>query len=126
MSAVSTIHRPPMFAKVVPTVFGYIPPITEPQGQHWRQPDLTDLDISGSTVNLTQRQFDALSEYSTTTPTGVYPGKCWKAQGMAWPQNQHGTLGFPKATGIWYLRWFGEAEDPKLCTNNQRIINITT
>jgi hypothetical protein len=113
------IYPCPHGATVIPTRES-IPPITDPMGRHWQQPDLTSLDISGDTVELTQREFDALMEYSTTLPSGVYPGKCWKAEGMDWPKGG----GFPKATGIWYLRWFGECDDPKKCSNNQRVIRF--
>ena len=29
---------------------------------------------------ISQADFDALPEYTATKPTGVYAGKCWKAQ----------------------------------------------
>ena len=117
------IYPCPFGATVVKTR-DTIPPITDPLGKHWKQPDLTHLDISGDTVELTQKEFDALPEYSTTLPSGVYPGKCWKAEGMEWPQNRHGALGYPKPTGIWYLRWFGECDDPRKCSNNSRTIKF--
>ena len=30
---------------------------------------------------ISKADFDALPEYSTSKPTGVYDGKCWKAKG---------------------------------------------
>lgn len=47
--------------------------------------------------SMKQRTFDKLAEYSTTIPTGVWPGKMWKAQ----LNNEEGEF-------RWYLRWFDE------------------
>lgn len=89
-----------------------IPPITNPLGKHWRQPDLTKLDVKGTYALLTQSEFDALAEYSTSTPTGVYPGKAWKSQGY---------------DGKWWLRWFGESsKGPDFCSNNSRPIVVVS
>jgi hypothetical protein len=121
-TAARSIYRAPMFAAVIPTC-AFIPPITDPQGRSWRQPDMATVEFDDTHVLLTQAQFDGLPEYSTTTPTGVYVGKCWKAQELIWP-DRHG--GFPKATGKWFLRWFGESEiGPGYCSNHQREIIIT-
>lgn len=114
----SAIYRPPLGAAVLPTCTT-IPPITDPMGKHWRQPDLTKLDIGAERVHLTQQEFDGLLEYSTSMPSGVYPGKCWKAEELV--MDSRGRL---KTTGNWFLRWFGESDDPRLCTNNQRIITF--
>lgn len=110
----------PYPAVAIPTCV-FIPPITDPLGRNWDQPDMTDVTFDDTHVMLTQKQFDGLAEYSTTTPSGVYPGKCWKAQGLDWPK-EHG--GFPKPNGKWYLRWFGLCEDPNKCSNNGREIII--
>jgi hypothetical protein len=87
-----------------------IPPITDPLGRYWRQPDMTDVQMDATHALLTQAQFEGLSEYSATVPTGVYPGKAWRAN----------------IEGVWHLRWYGEHADPaqrdKLCTNNWREI----
>lgn len=113
---------PAPHAAVVFTTGTFIPPITDPLGKHWRQPDMTAVDFDDTHVLLTQAQFDGLAEYSTTNPTGVYPGKCWKAQELTWPE-PHGS--FPKATGKWFLRWFGESTiGPGFCSNNHREIII--
>lgn len=108
-----------MFAAVLATAEA-IPPITEPMGRSWRQPDMTQVEITSEHARLTKAQFDALPEYSTSYPSGVYPGKCWKAQkaedlgGGRW-----------RWTDTWLLRWFGECEDPTKCSNHQREIIIT-
>lgn len=110
-------HPAPMLA-VVLTTCQFIPPITDPMGRSWRQPNMMDVEFDDTHALLTKAQFDGLAEYSTTTPTGVYPGKCWKVAGR-----ERTTTGF-RLTGIWYLRWFGYCEDPNMCSNNQREIII--
>lgn len=109
----------PMFA-VVHATRETIPPITDTMGRSWRQPDFTELDVSGETVELTQKEFDTLHDYSTSWPTGVYPGKCWKAQ--AWEAREKEGVRYRHWTGTWFLRWFGECDDPTKCSNNQRTI----
>jgi hypothetical protein len=65
-------------------------------------------------VEMTQRDVDRLDEYSTSVPTGVYLGKCWKAV-------------FPD--GVW-LRWYGwpskEAKAGMASINSRRIKIVTT
>jgi hypothetical protein len=100
----------------------FIPPITDPLGRSWRQPDLTDVTMDDTHVMLTKRQFDELADYSTTWPTGVYPGKCWKAR-MA-EDRIVGGQAFMAWSNVWMLRWFGECADPTMCSNNQREIII--
>lgn len=85
-----------------------IPIMTDPQGQYWEQPNLADILIDDKHAMMNQHTFNQLSEYSCTIPTAVYPGKMWKAY-------QH---------DIWYLRWFGESEDPKMCSNHVREIML--
>jgi hypothetical protein len=118
-TAASPIRRVPMFAAVHATAEA-IPPITDPLGRHWRQPDMTQVEITSEHARLTQAQFDSLSDYSTSYPSGVYHGKCWKAQGTE-------TLdgGRWRWTGTWFLRWYDHHEDPKKCSIKQREIIIT-
>lgn len=87
-----------------------IPAMTDELGRYWRQPaDIRDAPIDGSHVLLTRRQFDGLSDYTASLPSGVYPGKCWRRR---------------TAVG-WVLVWFGV--DPKnkaVCTIESRFIRI--
>jgi hypothetical protein len=85
-----------------------IPPITDPLGSGWHQPPREEIVILGTHAYMTQKSFDALAEYSTSIPTGVYPGKMWKSN----------------VKGGWYLRWFGEHEDPNKCSNHHRVIVV--
>lgn len=75
-----------------------IPPMTDPMGKHWRQPNPANFAIDSTHALMTQDEFDSLGEYSTSTPSGVYPGKCWKSE----------------LAGVWYLRWYGlDDGDPR-------------
>lgn len=87
-----------------------IPPITDPLGRSWTQPNHESIVVSDKLALMTQQEFDQLREYSGTIPSGVYPGKMWKAK---------------LSDGTWQLRWFGESGNPDLCTNNSREIFIT-
>jgi len=75
-----------------------IPPITDPLGRHWHQPDLSGVLIDAEVAMMSRQTFSALAEYSTTTPTGVYEGKAWKA----------------RYANVWYLRWYDKDDgDPR-------------
>jgi len=105
-----------MFAAVIPTTTEtVIPPITDPLGRHWDQPDTSNFVIDDTHALMTRRDFEQLAEYSTTTPSGVYVGKCWK--------ERSGMLR-TRPNGEWYLRWYGHDPDPNFVSNNQRIILI--
>ena len=92
-----------------------IPPITDSLGKGWRAPDLTGLDVRGTYALLSPSEFKALPEYSTTMPSGVYPGKAWKANAMT-----RGNDGRPVPTDRWLLRWFGIVPgNDRVCSNNQ-------
>lgn len=106
----------PMFAVVLST--SIIPPITDPMGAHWRQPNTDNFEIDDTHVMMSQRDFDALAEYSTSTPSGVYPGKCWKSEKLVFEGRN------VRRTGQWFLRWFGTCEDPKFVSNHYREIII--
>lgn len=56
-----------------------IPPMIDPLGRHWRQPDgLRDAPMDDTHVLLTSAQVHGLPEYSNSYPSGTYDGKCWK------------------------------------------------
>jgi hypothetical protein len=94
-----------------------IPPITDALGNHWAQPAVADILLTDTHATMSQEAFDNLREYSTSMPSGVYPGKMWKAQ----PINVHTRT----YDGDWYLRWYGIVPgQPELCSNNQRVICI--
>jgi hypothetical protein len=67
-----------------------IPPITNPLGRAWEQPAVDQILVDDDVAMMTEDAFQKLLEYSHSTPTGVYPGKMWKA----------------RRSGVWYLRWY--------------------
>lgn len=87
-----------------------IPDMTDPMGRHWCQPKKENLLVTDKFAVMDEDDFKKLPEYSTTYPSGVYPGKMWKAH----------------VQGVWYLRWYSrcpEAPDTH-CNNNQRKIMV--
>ena len=90
-----------------PHCSGAIPPITDPLGRYWKQPSKDDIAIDETHAMMTRATFDKLHSYNTSTPSGVYPGKMWKAYRF----------------GKWWLRWFGDS-GPDMCTNNHREIEL--
>lgn len=84
-----------------------IPPMTDPLGRHWRQPSPQEILVDDEHAVMSRSTYDELLEYSTTIPSGVYPGKMWKAV--------YGDRAF--------LRWFGIVDGrTDVCSNNQRLI----
>lgn len=84
-----------------------IPKITDPMGKSWDQPSREDILVDDTHALMSEPDFNKLPDYSRSQPTGVYPGKMWKAY---------------SGGGSWILRWFGEHPDPKLCSNHSREI----
>ena len=54
-----------------------VPPMTDPMGRSWNQPDISEIEFDDSHALMNKRTFEALSEYSCSQPSGVYPGKMW-------------------------------------------------
>ncbi|QFY42947.1 hypothetical protein F6R98_10260 [Candidatus Methylospira mobilis] len=85
-----------------------IPKITDPMGKCWDQPSLQNIIIDDTHALMSNDDLNRLSEYSSSIPSGVYPGKMWRA----------------KWRDTWLLRWYGESDVPGMCSNNQREILI--
>jgi len=83
-----------------PTV---IPPMTDPLGQHWRQPiDIRLAPMDDTHALLTPQQVDGLSDYSHSYPSGNYDGKCWKREGHeCWYLCWHQPHATPGKIGFW-------------------------
>jgi hypothetical protein len=87
-----------------------IPAMDDPLGKYWDQPeDMTEVPVDGSHAILTPRQFRDLPDYSRSTPSGVYPGKCWKGCDRS---------------GDWYLAWWGADSGDGMLQNFVRGILI--
>lgn len=89
-----------------------VPAIELDLGRNWPQPTRDSLNfhmapeneknpgLKPKAVYMTKRTMEELQEYSSTTPTGVYPGKMWRGH---WDDT-------------WYLLWFSEVKsDPNMC-----------
>lgn len=87
-----------------------IPAMTDPLGRHWDQPPRECILLDDTHAIMSSQAFKALHDYSRSMPSGVYPGKMWKA---IMPDGQA------------FLRWFGiVVGNPDVCSNNQREILI--
>lgn len=86
-----------------------IPEMTDPLGRHWKQPRRDQIEIDCNHALMPRSAFDQLLEYSTTIPTGTYPGKMWKAN---------------SSSGVWVLRWYGDLIDENTIARGQREILI--
>lgn len=92
----------------VPLDKNVIPAIIDPMGSYWQQPKRDNILIDDQHAVMGKKDFEALLEYSSSTPSGVYEGKMWRRQ---------------VAGGDWYLCWFGYSEKgPNVCSNNYRKI----
>jgi hypothetical protein len=78
-----------------------IPLMDDPLGRHWNQPaGLRDRVLIDDThAVIAETDFLALPEYSSTIPSGVYPGKAWRRHDGA-----HARDGKP---AVWMLCWYG-------------------
>ena len=83
-----------------------IPPITDPLGRYWEQPDRDNILIDDQHALMTREDFKQLHNYSASIPSGVYVGKMWKR----------------KFRDKWYLSWYGPHDDPDRCSINHREI----
>lgn len=100
----------------VPFVYDRIPPMTDPLGKYWDQPDMTKILINDHYALMNRKSFEELLDYSNSQPTGVYTGKCFKKFFID-PS--------PPGEG-WYLCWFEDhATNPNVCANRYRKIILT-
>ena len=96
-----------------------IPEMTDPIGKHWAQPPRSSIEVDATHALMERWVFEALHEYSTSFPTGVYVGKMWKRA-----VQEYGPQGRIVRTGEWELVWFGHHGRPNTCSNNYRKILI--
>ncbi len=62
-----------------------IPPITDPIGSNWSQPEHEDVLIDDFYAVMTQETVESLKVYDWSIPSGVYEGKMFKQQGkLVW------------------------------------------
>lgn len=89
-----------------------IPPITDPLGKYWHQPQTNNILIDNEYAVMSESDFKQLADYSFSQPSGVYIGKMWKAKF------------YPNDVETWFLCWFGRHELDGFCSNNYRAILI--
>lgn len=86
-----------------------IPPIIDPYGEKWEQPDPSQIVIDADVAIMTGETFRELQTLNFTFPSSGYPGKMWKHY----------------FKNNWYLAWFGYSEKGNdFCSNNFRKISI--
>lgn len=100
------------------TALNAIPPITDPMGKHWDQPPLSAIEIDDAHALMSDATFKALPEYSSTIPTGVYPGKMWRRHDGLLDQR------CKPSDRQWLLCWYGESDEPDACSINSRKVLI--
>jgi len=99
-----------------------IPPITDPLGRYWRQPDREHIAVDEKFARMSRATFDLLPEYSCSKPTGVYEGKMWKRHDGSFDQEFLARGGKP----TWLLCWYGVCDEHTDCvSNNSREIVLT-
>ncbi len=83
--------------------FAKLPRMTDPMGRHWRQPKgLRDrVKIFETHAVINESDWQELSRYDSTMPSGVYAGKVWRCRG--------------------YLCWYGK---PRMVTERGRTFEV--
>lgn len=95
-----------------------IPAMTHRDGRYWQQPSRNAIEVDEKYALMSQRAFDALSNYSASTPTGVYEGKMWKRLDGAHDR------ACPVECRRWLLCWYGPSRHSDRCSVNYREILI--
>jgi hypothetical protein len=131
-----------------------IPPITDPMGKYWNQPNRFEIEIDDKSALMSQKTFSQIPDYTHSQPTGVYPGKMWRCQYASDDRHCYAckadrdfvaTRWVPNRLWIemfchkckchwcekpaWFLRWFGadfiHPKDGPCVSNHSRAILIT-
>lgn len=55
-----------------------IPPMVNPLGKGWRQPNPDNILIDDTHAVMSEEDLELLMDYSNSDPTGKYNGKMWK------------------------------------------------
>lgn len=58
--------------------YNVIPPITDPLGRGWEQPDTKEILVDDDYAVMSKKAFDELKDYTASQPTTLYNGKMWK------------------------------------------------
>lgn len=87
-----------------------VPPITDSLGKFWDQPNRHKILIGKTHATMSDKSFNALSEYSCSIPSGTYTGKMWKR----------------RSSRGWKLAWYGAVResDNTISIEYRIIINL--
>jgi hypothetical protein len=83
-----------------------IPPITDPLGASWKQPKRENILIDGTHAVMSVGDFNSLLEYSSSIPSGVYPGKMWRRNDGLLDRQYLANGRVP----VWLLCWYAESK----------------
>ena len=90
-----------------------IPKITDPLGKHWEQPARKHIELDDTHALMSEQTFLGLANYTSSQPTGIYPGKMWRGQYLK------------KGEKVWKLHWVElDPDDDKYCFIRSRFILV--
>lgn len=75
-----------------------IPPVTDPRGARWPQPDRSEIEIDRTHALMSSETFSKLNGADYSGVSGTFGGKMWKS----WYKGNQ-----------WFLYWFGETSPGK-------------
>jgi hypothetical protein len=85
-----------------------IPDMDDPMGRYWDQPSRDRILVDGRHAVMHADTMRELAKYDCTVPTGVYPGKMWRAR---------------RADG-WLLCWYGAEQDGRCAIERRPILLV--
>lgn len=98
-----------------------VPPMNHPLSSVWRQPSRFRIEVDNTHALMSQAVFNELLEYSSTQPSGVYPGKMWRRHDGIYDTKFLASGGKPE----WLLCWYDVSEKgPDWCSTKTRKILI--
>lgn len=86
-----------------------IPVMTDEMGRYWQQPERESILIDDSHAVMSEKDFEYLANYSHSIPSGVYPGKMWKAI---------------MQDGRNFLYWYSGVVDGRCAINRREILIV--
>lgn len=91
-----------------------IPVMDDPLSKHWDQPSSDNFIIGHDSdeVIMSTVDYEKLLEYSSSIPSGVYPGKMWKSI-------HYDMKGKPARS---FLMWYGEELNGSCTVHHRQII----
>jgi hypothetical protein len=97
-----------------------VPPMTDPYGEYWSQPDPNTFLFDDTHVLMTRDQLRELPEYTITLPTGTYVGKMWRSYSGRVKHVADARVQIEK--DAWMLCWYEDCEDPTRIAIKRRTI----